>query len=381
MKDQLYTIQEVASILNVSSKTLRRWEQARIIKTIRTAGNQRRYRLEDIRRLQRRRNLQQVKKDILEKIDQPLAEINSMPLTTPQIVEPLIALEEESKQILPEIKPIINTPKDSIFRMKDFSLWMISSVSALVLLFGGLLFWQYEQVLGVNGRNNTKQDLQASEKSVLAAETSQPAYQLSIDVPGVFGKPVTFLDSVSIKKGLTVNKVATLSGGIVANNANINAGNGKLTPSNVIYSIQAGANISISGNKQNPTISANVNGGVTSLEGVTGTVNLTQGSGISLNGLEIANSGVLSIGGQTGDVSLTAGGGIGISGTTITNTDAGSAQNIFKTFSINGTDINASNNNDTINFAAGSGISLAGDTGSKTITITSNASGTISGLT
>src|SRR5207253_2041275 len=89
----------------------------------------------------------------------------------------------------------------------------------------------------------------------------------------------------------------------------------------------------------------------------------------------------LSLQGQTGDITFTAGSGIDVSGTTITNTDAGSAQNIFKTFSINGTDITAGSNNDTINFAAGSGISLTGDPGAKTITITSNSSGSFSGLT
>ena len=382
MKDQLYTIQEVASILKVSSKTLRRWEQAGIIKTIRTAGNQRRYRLEDIKKIERRRNLKQAMLASQVTINQSISQTIPTPVSTPQIIEPLLLPQENVQQMTPTINsPVVKEFKNYSLPIKDLQFFLVSSVCALVLLFGGLVFWQHAQVLSLNGKNTTKQDLQANQQSVLAAQTSQPAYQLSINVPGVFGKPVTFLDSVLIKKGLTVNKVATLSGGIITKNADINAGTGRLTASNVIYSIQAGANISISGSKQNPTISANVNGGVTSLEGVSGAVSLTQGSGISLNGLQIANSGVLSVGGQTGDVSLSAGNGISVSGTTITNSDTGSGQNIFKTFSIDGTDITASNNNDTINFAAGSGIVLTGDTGSKTVTITSNASGTISGLT
>src|SRR5207248_627908 len=105
------------------------------------------------------------------------------------------------------------------------------------------------------------------------------------------------------------------------------------------------------------------------------------GTGISLDGLKINNTGVLSVQGQTGNVSLTAGSGIDISGTTIINTDAGSAQNIFKTITAGGTDITASSNNDQVTFAAGSGIVVTGDAGSKTITITNNSGTGLSGLT
>ncbi|HSX58028.1 MAG TPA: hypothetical protein VLE47_02015 [Candidatus Saccharimonadales bacterium] len=47
----------------------------------------------------------------------------------------------------------------------------------------------------------------------------------------------------------------TAGGGIVTNDTDVNAGTGKLTASNVIYSLTAGANVSITGG-QNPTISA-----------------------------------------------------------------------------------------------------------------------------
>ena len=43
MNNKLLTIQEVADILRVSTKTLRRWDQAGRFVPIRTAGNQRRY--------------------------------------------------------------------------------------------------------------------------------------------------------------------------------------------------------------------------------------------------------------------------------------------------------------------------------------------------
>lgn len=46
--DKLYTIIEVATKLNLSDKTLRRWEEAGKFKPSRTLGNQRRYSLEDL---------------------------------------------------------------------------------------------------------------------------------------------------------------------------------------------------------------------------------------------------------------------------------------------------------------------------------------------
>ena len=46
--DKLYTIQEVATKLNLSDKTLRRWEEAGRFLSSRTLGNQRRYSLEDL---------------------------------------------------------------------------------------------------------------------------------------------------------------------------------------------------------------------------------------------------------------------------------------------------------------------------------------------
>ncbi len=46
--DHTYTIQEVAAKLNISDKTLRRWEDAGRFRSSRTLGNQRRYSVEDI---------------------------------------------------------------------------------------------------------------------------------------------------------------------------------------------------------------------------------------------------------------------------------------------------------------------------------------------
>src|SRR4051812_42777881 len=64
MKQDLYTIQEVSVLLGVTPKTLRRWEETGKITSIRTVGNQRRYRIEDIKKLERRLNLQRARQEI-----------------------------------------------------------------------------------------------------------------------------------------------------------------------------------------------------------------------------------------------------------------------------------------------------------------------------
>jgi excisionase family DNA binding protein len=55
MVQVVYTIKEASSLLAVTPKTLRRWEDSGIIKPIRTVGNQRRYHLADIKKLKRHR--------------------------------------------------------------------------------------------------------------------------------------------------------------------------------------------------------------------------------------------------------------------------------------------------------------------------------------
>lgn len=82
---------------------------------------------------------------------------------------------------------------------------------------------------------------------------------------------------------------------------------------NVLYSISAGDGLLVSGG-QNPVIT---NLGVLSLQGETGEITFTSGSGITLDGTTISNTGVISLNGRTGSVSLVAGDNIAISGTTI----------------------------------------------------------------
>src|SRR5258708_5399609 len=95
MKQDLYTIQEVSTLIGVSPKTLRRWEQTGKIKPIRTVGNQRRYRIEDIKKLERRRRLQKVKQDVRKEI----VSASSVPGN--------ISTNKQEVQPVPLVRPIV----------------------------------------------------------------------------------------------------------------------------------------------------------------------------------------------------------------------------------------------------------------------------------
>lgn len=92
--------------------------------------------------------------------------------------------------------------------------------------------------------------------------------------------------------------------------------------------------------------------------------------------------------GTVTSVAASAGAGISISGSpitssgtlTITNTDLGSSQNIFKNIAVSGqSDIVADSNNDTLTFAAGSGITLTTNATTDTLTVTNAGVTSITG--
>lgn len=89
---------------------------------------------------------------------------------------------------------------------------------------------------------------------------------------------------------------------------------------------------------------------------------LVSGSGISIQGNKIVNTGILS---------LLAGDGISVTDNLISNSDKGSSQYFYKTFHIPGqTDLVADSNGDTLEIAAGNGISLSTDPNNQKLTIT-----------
>ncbi|MGE5041345.1 MAG: MerR family DNA-binding transcriptional regulator, partial [Candidatus Levyibacteriota bacterium] len=152
-------------------------------------------------------------------------------------------------------------------------------------------------------------------RSVLAESTASGGGIFKVNLETIFTQPVQIL------------------------NKDLDIGTGRLTASNVVYSVIAGQGINVSGG-QNPTIS---------------------------------NTGVLSIGNTAGDIQL--GTGLSISGNTLSSSlTIPAASNSFSTIKANGTGISAGSSSDTLEFLAGSGIGLSADTGNKKITISSTLS-------
>lgn len=135
---------------------------------------------------------------------------------------------------------------------------------------------------------------------------------------------------------------------------------------NDTLTLAAGSGISITTNAITDTITITNTGAsssvsLTSAGGTQSLVNTSVGPALATKGL---NSGTgISLSSTVNDV-------------TITNNDPGSAQNIFKNFSVAGqSTIVADNNNDTFTFIAGAGISLTTNALLDTLTITNTGSG------
>jgi hypothetical protein len=142
---------------------------------------------------------------------------------------------------------------------------------------------------------------------------------LRVNVPSTFRELVTMLalevegesifgGEVEFQNDVVFDGQITLNGNAFGDGVSINLGSGEITASNIMYSLEAGSGISIS-EGQNPTISV---------------------------------------------------------------TDLGSAQNIFKKVKVGSDTAESDENSDTLEFAAGSGISVSVDTGSDRITISNS---------
>jgi trimeric autotransporter adhesin len=139
--------------------------------------------------------------------------------------------------------------------------------------------------------------------------------------------------------------------------------------------------------------------------GVWKNANLTDGTGITITegagSITITNSGVtsavagtgISVSGATGAVTITntgvtsavAGTGITVSGATgavtVTNNDRGSSQNIFKNIAVAGqSTVVADSNDDTLTFAAGTGITITTNATTDTVTIAATNNGTVTSV-
>ncbi len=86
-------------------------------------------------------------------------------------------------------------------------------------------------------------------------------------------------------KGITVQNGMNVSGDIEAPGSNLNLGSGNITAANIIYSLTAGDGVSITGNKQSPTIGISNVGSiaVSSIEEIRGDVDLVAGDNVTIS--------------------------------------------------------------------------------------------------
>src|SRR3989344_7536744 len=336
--NQLFSIKDVANILGVSGKTLRRWEEKGILVPLRTRGNQRRYMRDQIDNFRQERG------------DLPEPQTESPEITPSQLFSEFPEQREVGTQYWTE-----NAIK-SILTFKKFAVY---AVFAMVFVAGsGLIIAALNSANILNGGSKSiSESPQASEvstggKAVLGVGAEIDNLIFGVKVQSEFAESAQFLDTIKVAG------IATLSGGVITENQDVNAGTGRLTASNVLYGAVGGTGITV-GPGQTPTITN------------TGVLSLTAGSGISVGtGTQptISNTGVLSLGGSTGALTLKAGTGISISALTITNSSPGTDQLIFGTVKSDLTSISASSNTDTITLASGTGITLTPDTTNKKIT-------------
>ncbi|MGE5042205.1 MAG: beta strand repeat-containing protein, partial [Candidatus Levyibacteriota bacterium] len=155
--------------------------------------------------------------------------------------------------------------------------------SALFILGIGLVT-QQSRVKYFYGRIEEKfQRVNQNGASVLAAQTSK--VKLAGNV--IFSLPVEFKQSANIAKNLTVGGTGEFKG--------------NLTAPNILYGLKAGEHILITGQEsQTPTISVDLNGTVSSINGATGDVTLEAGTDISIDGLTINNISTLATIAQRG---------------------------------------------------------------------------------
>jgi len=353
-------------MLGVSAKSLRRWEQRGILVPKRTRGQQRRYILSDLQSFLAKRAEKKSATPSPAKIrasqvfadDETLLSVFTKPFVIENAAVPLS--QQKSRFGAWVDMPVAVAPPP----VKNFggSAWYVQQMRFMAL--GCLLF------LATAGYGLTKMDVLGSQKNTSSMDTTEARITSMANVLGEHD----VADNVVFKINVPATFVsdATFEGRVIIRNQDLDVGSGTVKASNLVYTVTGGSGVGISGG-QNPTIS---NTGVLSLGGSTGALSLAQGTGITVSGLTITNTGVTSVGGSSGAVSLAAGTGITVSGLTITNSSPGSSQNIFKTISIGDTDaFSATSNTDTLNFAAGSGITITNPTG-KTVTIAQTSAST-----
>ena len=276
------TIQQAANLLGVSTKTLRRWEAKGILVPQRTPGNQRRYTQSQIDRFKGGED----------------SSSDQSANTLPDVSQNSAAKTQVNSRDVSEFEK--SSSDDNNYWAQEFvksvsvfkKLALGAGIAMILIVIAALAFATLKSgfdkdslvkvlsMAGIGGDKSQKEEYSDIPRDVLGADTEANSLMFGVNIPSKFAKSAQFLDTIRVAR------IATLAGGIITENANIDAGTGELTASNVLYGVIAGDGIEIS-TGQTPTIT---NTGVLSIGGETGEIALKAGTGISISGLTISNT-------------------------------------------------------------------------------------------
>ena len=210
------SISEAARFLNVSSKTLRRWEKQGILIPERTVGNQRRYSLIQLQEFDPGSKRMQINTGF-PKSDAPSLSVPSLPAPGISTSPPTDQNNRNIKSI-----PLAKLAFVSVVSILLFLSFSSSKRSVYTKIYQ-LITSPTELHLDQQFTNPDQLNLQ-----VLASETTLENYVFGINVPSKFTRDATFTTNLTVE--------------------------GQLTAPNIIYSVLPGNGIAIS-EGQNPTIS------------------------------------------------------------------------------------------------------------------------------
>ncbi|MBI2595348.1 MerR family DNA-binding transcriptional regulator [Candidatus Daviesbacteria bacterium] len=313
-KHGLLSISRASKALKISKDTLRNWEKKGLINPDRTEGGARRFSKTEVKKLQKELNIPNS--------DYALNDIFQFALDDPQNIQ----------------------TKSLTFPLTAFLAFIF-----LILILGTTTFAfkqpQVAKLLGISLSNDISPDQSIRENSQ----------------PEVLG------DSTLAKEGkfLQLNADTNITGSLAVEGEGVFQGN--LTASNILYGVKPGTNITITGDKQNPTISATGLAELDTLATVTArgavtTVPLTLSGGATLGAS-------LNLGQLASDPSSPA------NGATYYNTGS----NKFRCY-INGSwsncDTDSDSGGDITAVSVGNGLSGGGTSGAVTVSLDVTTSST-----
>ncbi|HLD01259.1 MAG TPA: MerR family transcriptional regulator, partial [Patescibacteria group bacterium] len=313
--------------------TLRRWDTAGVLVPARTSGNQRLYSKEQLDQFKKSRvansqilpvenfdesslSLPQVShaSNAAAHASNPSASHGSSEEGSGQGAATVLQNQDELTSLsYRSVSENAQTLHNRVSQLKQqfhkgLPVFVIGSSLLLLLVAGFIalaLGGKTQQRFLLGKQNEIAQNVRENAASaVLAARKAVPDFFFRVSVP------TNLEQGINIVGDINATGSAIFYSGLSTNNQDINAGTGSVFAANIpeffLTGVSAGTGIGVTEGGTSPTIS---NTGVLSLQGSTGALTLTAGSGISLDGLKITNtntaaSGVTTI--QESDTTVTS---------------------------------------------------------------------------